>query len=1208
MFTEGLDSNALKWVHEEYDSKKREIPISFSTQKLLPRTGGRGRGIGLPSPDKFRSGHLPLGVMPVSRAIPLTGDHNTESGSDMDITSDEEDNYGSRYSLDSSPPDSRIPNASLRRHDDDTSTYNYSDFSTSTETVQVKKGSVVDGLGRDARRYSAPLSGYVEDESSDSAASSEISSSKFTNSKRSIPQKELHTSDSHTSSIRSFANTEVGRVNTKLPEEDFPSAPPFDGAEPSINQVAEQGSTSHLSYSVTPNDFATRDPDKMEGFPSVSAAQDAFATEGALSSGSFPARLPTFHASGQGPWCAVIAYDACVRLCLHAWAGGCMEAPIFLDNECALLRKAFGLQQVLLQSEEELMGNQSSELVTESVAPKPKKVTGKMKVQVRKVKMAVDPPTSCSFCSMSAPTLKLEFLRLHLSNLRSSVSSGWKALRRVRASPQIPANGSFSRQSLAYVHAGTQYIKEVCGLLRVGVTSLRSSSSSYEAVQENYSCLLRLKSSSEEDAVKMQPGSDSPGDDLIIEVQDSRGKCFGRALAQVAAVAEDPGDKLRWWSIYHEPEHELVGRLQLYINYSTCPDENNQLKCGPVAETVAYDLALEVAMKVQHFQERNLWLKDPWKWLLSEFATFYGVSEAYTKLRYLSYVMDVATPTADCLTLVHDLIVPVIMKGNCKTTLSHQENRILGETMDQIKQILALVFENYKSLDESARSGMTEIFMPATGLAAFAVAPAVKLYLVLYDVLTSEAQLNLCRYFQAAAKKRARRHLAETDEFVSGNESTLMDPVTQSLSYQKMKSLCLNIKNEISTDIEIHNQHVLPSFVDLPNLSASIYSAELCSRLRSFLVACPPTGPSPPVVELVIATADFQKDLAHWNINPVKGGVDAKELFHLYIVLWIQDKRLALLDSCKLDKVKWSGVRTPHSTTPFVDEMYERLKETLNQYEPIIRRWPEYVFVLENAIADVEKAIVEALDKQYADVIAPLKDNLAPKKFGLKYVQKLTKRTECTYTVPDELGILLNSMKRMLDVLRPKIETQLKSWAMCLPNGGNAVPGERLSEVTVMLRAKFRNYLQAVVEKLAENTRLQNSTKLKKIIQDSKEVVIESDVRNRMQPLKDLLTMTINQLSTAFETQLYIVICRGYWDRLGQDVLRFLEERKENRSWYKGSRIAVSVLDDAFASQMQQLLGNALQEKDLEPPRSIMEVRSMLCKDAQNQSNNNYFY
>lgn len=37
--------------------------------------------------------------------------------------------------------------------------------------------------------------------------------------------------------------------------------------------------------------------------------------------------------------------------------------------------------------------------------------------------------------------------------------------------------------------------------------------------------------------------------------------------------------------------------------------------------------------------------------------------------------------------------------------------------------------------------------------------------------------------------------------------------------------------------------------------------------------------------------------------SPIQGGVDAKELFHLYIMIWIQDRRLSLLESCKLDKV-----------------------------------------------------------------------------------------------------------------------------------------------------------------------------------------------------------------------------------------------------------------------------------------------------------------
>ncbi|XP_015874207.3 uncharacterized protein LOC107411178 [Ziziphus jujuba] len=1242
MFTEGLDKSALRWVREQ-----KEVPLSNSNlrPRIDPmshlRTAGGG-GFGLPPPSKFRSGHLPPNAIPLSRTIPVH-DVDSGSGSDNDVTTDsEEEVYGGRYSLDSSPQDDRIPNGTahrygnpLKRETSCGSDYTYSDVGSSMETVVGRHKLVAaERLVRGNGRYAVGRNGYTEDESDDSAGSSEFSTTQVGGSINGNVMRS-RISEGYASSVPSTVNVESaaekGLRSRKLQsgkfsdDEDVASAPPFSGSAQEIKQAADKSPASRIKG--TPH---TADSPEIKTVPSIKLEDktgnenksDRFvrATAGSDAAASLaPARLPTFHASALGPWHAVVAYDACVRLCLHAWAMECMEAPMFLENECALLRDAFSLRQVLLQSEEELLAKQTSELASEKAAPKPKKIVGKMKVQVRKVKMSLDPPTGCSISSLRPPSIKLETIRYHFSNLQSTLSSGWHALRKIRVVPRLPAaaNGSFSRQSLAYVHASTQYIKQVSGLLKTGVTTLRNSSSSYETVQETYSCFLRLKSSTEEDAIRMQPGCgetlvffpDSLGDDLIVEVQDSKGKHFGRVLVQVAAIADDPADKLRWWSIYREPGHELVGKLQLYVTYSTSTDDNSHLKCGSVAETVAYDLVLEVAMKVQHFQQRNLLLHGPWKWLLTEFASYYGVSDVYTKLRYLSYVMDVATPTADCLTLVYDLLMPVVMKGHSKSTLSHQENRILGETKDQIEQILSLAFENYKSLDESSLSGIMEVFRPASGLAAPALEPAVKLYTLLHDVLSPEAQNTLCHYFQVAVRKRSRRHLTETDEYVTNNsDGTLMDTLAMSTAYQKMKSLCANVRNEILTDIEIHNQHILPSFLDLPNLSSSIYSTELCSRLRAFLIACPPSGPSPPVAELVIATADFQRDLASWGISPAKGGVDAKDLFHLYIMVWIQDKRLSLLESCKLDKVKWSGVRTQHSTTPFVDDMYDRLKETLSNYEVIICRWPEYTFVLEHAIADVEKAIVEALDKQYADVLSPLKENLAPKKFGLKYVQKLAKRSVSSYVVPDELGVLLNSMKRMLDVLRPKIEAQFKSWGSCIPDGGNGVPGERLSEVTVMLRAKFRNYLQAVVEKLAENSKLQSATKVKKILQDSKENVVESDVRNRMQPLKDQLTSTVTHLHTIFETHVFIAICRGYWDRMGQDVLSFLENRKENRSWYKGSRIAVSILDDSFASEMQQLLGNVLQEKDLEPPRSILEVRSMLCKDASNNKDNTYFY
>jgi hypothetical protein len=39
---------------------------------------------------------------------------------------------------------------------------------------------------------------------------------------------------------------------------------------------------------------------------------------------------------------------------------------------------------------------------------------------------------------------------------------------------------------------------------------------------------------------------------------------------------------------------------------------------------VAYDIVLEVAMKAQHIQQRNLVVHGSWKWLLTEFALYYA--------------------------------------------------------------------------------------------------------------------------------------------------------------------------------------------------------------------------------------------------------------------------------------------------------------------------------------------------------------------------------------------------------------------------------------------------------------------------------------------------------------------------------------------------------------------------------------------------------
>ncbi|MFS7949200.1 hypothetical protein Hanom_Chr06g00568791 [Helianthus anomalus] len=485
------------------------------------------RGVGLPPPSKFKSG-----VVPLSQVLPR--DDTNSTSEDMSTDSDTEV-YGGRYSLDSSSPqDDRVPSVSNNRYHDPVQRrpqYHVYSSDVSSSVEMTRNRNVGDRL-RGANRYDVRSSVYTEDESDDSVESSEYSTTQVGASIENLPPKDAYTS-----------------------KEDFPSAPPISGSFGEIKQEEDSpcSKTNITTSRVDSHDFeANSSVQKKTPFVAVKEdhKQETLNTSRSIGaktgSDSIPTRLPTFHASSLGPWHGMIAYDACVRLCLHAWAKGCMEAPVFLENECALLRRAFGLQQVLLQPEEELLVTRASEVGSEGNTQKPKKMVGKMKVEVRKVKMAVDPPTGCSCASIKPPKVKTETVKRQLANLQSKVSSGWRAVRNIHFSPRVPANGSFSHHSMAYMQASSQYIKQVSGLLKVGVSTLRSSSSGYE-VQESYLCLLRLKSSAEGDTVRMQPGSrethtflpDSLGDDLIVEVQDSKGNHFGRVLAQVATISED---------------------------------------------------------------------------------------------------------------------------------------------------------------------------------------------------------------------------------------------------------------------------------------------------------------------------------------------------------------------------------------------------------------------------------------------------------------------------------------------------------------------------------------------------------------------------------------------------------------------------------------------------------------------------------------------
>eukprot|EP00850_Spirogloea_muscicola_P008528 SM000045S16273 [mRNA] locus=s45:674261:679828:+ [translate_table: standard] len=980
-------------------------------------------------------------------------------------------------------------------------------------------------------------------------------------------------------------------------------------------------------------------------------------------------------------WEAVVAYEACVRLCLAAEARGSVESHQFLHDGCHLLRSCFGfasaarsftsftsirLQDLLLQPGQRSLPSQAAQ--AESAA-RSRRSNGVLKIQVRKVKLL----------GKLGPTATKE----------PAAAAAGPSLTPHRTGSRTPGYRGVMRQ--------------VSGLFRDRLAGLRAPSVA-EPSSEGVYCIVRLRSTPPDEVLRVWPGTGdtytlcpkNSGDDIIMDVFGSPG-LLGRALISLSSCGNDhAADKQRIVPFFPEGEVEPAGKAQLLVSYAPSGAEGRS-KWGPVGETLAYDVVLAVALSVQGFDGRNLLLQMPWSWLLSEFALTYQVSENYRSLRsapeeepfigqhqqcsilacdhfsapqegpsmhvmltcsnlqlevhpefqgkvhcvlqlcqhpttaalttinggpiwlpyrsYLMHIMEVATPTEECLALVYNQLC-LVERARAEDSLTRQETRILADVVEQVNLLLATTFESYKSLDEASPSGIAPVFQPATETAAPALAPAVEIFTLLNDVLSPAVQATFRAFFQRASRARCQRHLAATDELVGAASAAgdIVEPGVQVAAYERMRAALLQILNEIKTDLAIDSQNIFPSFLELPKTTAEIYESEAKARLRSFLRACPPSSPSLPVTKLLHATANFQADVASWGIRSSGGGLDARELFGLYIEVWIQDRRLQLLELCKSDTVRWSAASSGHAASPFVETIYGQIKETVAAYDTIMGRWPEYAIVLESAICDVERGVVVALERHYAEALLPLRDMMGARKAHLQYMHKLTRRhTFGRYEVPRQLGEMLNSIKRVLESLRPKIEAQMRAWVAALPTEGatgKAAFGQRFNEVTVELRAKYKNLMQAIVFKLVESARTNRATYLKKVLLDAQAQGQQGDdnIEERMKPLMLFLAEAMVQLDTVLSARIFSTICRGLWDAMARDVLGFLDNRKENMSWSKSTSAAVvlQMLDNLFSGHMQRLQGHALHEKDLEPPRAVVEARLMLSRDGPNTSDDSY--
>lgn len=168
---------------------------------------------------------------------------------------------------------------------------------------------------------------------------------------------------------------------------------------------------------------------------------------------------------------------------------------------------------------------------------------------------------------------------------------------------------------------------------KTSISSLKSSSLAV-TTKESLSCIFQLNNTTEysvvepSSAICLRPGSgdyhvffpESQADALLVEVQDMKKSAQGRTRIPISSLIDNTGDKVRWWPLHHD-DQECIGKIQLFVGSTITNDEANHIKSGPVAETLAYDILLEAAMRAQNFHSRNLWLHGPWKWLLENLQT-----------------------------------------------------------------------------------------------------------------------------------------------------------------------------------------------------------------------------------------------------------------------------------------------------------------------------------------------------------------------------------------------------------------------------------------------------------------------------------------------------------------------------------------------------------------------------------------------------------
>ncbi|KAL6780540.1 CGL46 [Auxenochlorella protothecoides x Auxenochlorella symbiontica] len=407
----------------------------------------------------------------------------------------------------------------------------------------------------------------------------------------------------------------------------------------------------------------------------------------------------------------------------------------------------------------------------------------------------------------------------------------------------------------------------------------------------------------------------------------------------------------------------------------------------------AYDELLRAALGAQGCGRRNLTPEGPWRWLLAEFASAYGVRPQYAALSYLKWVVgeEVASLTSDCFGVLARELAP-LHAARAAAALSSGELGVLAQVCNRVDGLLAQCFENYFMLSEDTVNGLTEGALSVRGATPPVLTPATELFCLLRDPGNPADADWLAARFRLAARKRYAALLTAAELQQPGpgglgaggrrREATPDgDGPDAVAAYARVEELCRAVANELRADDDVRDAGVLPPCVSLPDLTSLEYVKGIISHVKRVLARYPPPAPTEAAVRLVEAVGKLQDFVYRHGYREACARLNSRDIFGRFVQEWIGASGAALRALCRsLEPAApaggggWAdgggggagghGGDGKRRVSPLVEEMTSASEREMARYERIITYWPMYGPDLERAVTGALRDATAAVSRQ----------------------------------------------------------------------------------------------------------------------------------------------------------------------------------------------------------------------------------------------------